>query len=93
MTSPRFPLEPLAQALGIPLITREQAGPNDVGVGYQPIADACDVSWRTVARWAADGLSTYAADRAAITALGLHPMLIWPNWLEPPTDQRHKVAA
>ncbi len=37
------------------------------------------VSRRTIYRWQRQGLSHWAADRAAITH-GLHPISVWPDW-------------
>ena len=43
------------------------------------LAGAIGVSASTLARYAAEGLTDWQADRAAI-ALRLHPALVWPGW-------------
>ncbi len=64
----RFPLQPLMSAARV-----------DSTVS---LARAVGVSARTVHRWALTGLSTTAADRAAI-AIGSHPASLWPRqWNE-----------
>ncbi len=43
------------------------------------LARRIGVSRRTVHRWAAHGVPTHQADRAAI-AIGSHPVCIWPDY-------------
>jgi hypothetical protein len=65
-TPARWPLAPL----------RDAAGAATTAV----LARRLDVSVRTVWRWNHHGLSDIQADHAAI-ALGLHPALVWSDWL------------
>lgn len=59
--------------------TRDDAS---IVVGSPRLADICGVSQRTVHRWRAGGrMNHYTADRVAIR-LGLHPCLIWDDWLD-----------
>ena len=69
MTAPtrlRWPLAPLRVAAGA---TTNAA-----------LARSLGVSVRTVWRWHHHGLTDTQADHAAI-ALGLHPAIVWPDWL------------
>jgi len=63
----RFSHEPLARSAGI--------NPDAITA----LADACGVDRRTVHRWKTVGLTTTAADNAAI-AIGSHPAAIWHDW-------------
>ena len=51
-----------------------------VNGGMEKVAIVAGVDKRTVYRWQVEGLTWLAADRAAI-AHGLHPALVWPEWL------------
>ena len=64
-TRKRWPLGPLGAAAG----TTTNAA----------LARRLGVSVRTVWRWNHHGLSDTQADHGAI-ALGLHPVLVWPDW-------------
>lgn len=55
--------------------TRSHIGPGKI------LSDRLHVDRHTVYRWQREGLSVYQADRVAIR-LGLHPVLIWPQWLD-----------
>lgn len=68
-TGPRYPMLP-RQPLEQYLRTVVEDGSARV------FAALCGVDRRVWMRWGAEGISLYAADRAAI-ALGLHPVLIW----------------
>jgi hypothetical protein len=63
-----WPLEPLFEAAGTTL--------------YVELAVRTDVPARTLHRASVRGLTDRIADRAA-TRLGLHPSMIWPNWIDP----------
>lgn len=43
------------------------------------VANLCGVDRQTVHRWHLFGVPYYSADRAA-TALGIHPLNIWPDF-------------
>lgn len=63
----RFPFEPLLDAAGRP--------------NLKHLARVCGAHPRQIYRWRETGLSDEHADRAACS-LGLHPMNVWPNYLE-----------
>jgi lambda repressor-like predicted transcriptional regulator len=63
-----WPLEPLFEA----------AGTDQIG----ELAVRTRVHVRTLHRAAHRGLTDPMADRAA-TRLGLHPSMIWPDWIDP----------
>lgn len=67
MAAPRFPLEPLLEAIGRPCMAQLARR-----VGEHP---------RETYRWRDRGLSERQADRVACR-LGLHPARIWPGWFE-----------
>lgn len=52
------------------------------------LAEAAQVSRRTVHRWIKDGIPYWTADRVAI-ALGRHPVEVWPEWygVDPEDDE------
>jgi hypothetical protein len=66
MTGRRWPLDSLSAAAD----TTTNAA----------LARSLGVNVRTVWRWHRHGLTDAQADHAAI-ALGLHPALVWPDWL------------
>lgn len=43
------------------------------------VAKLCGVDRQTIHRWNTYGVPYYSADRAA-TALGIHPLCIWPDF-------------
>lgn len=45
------------------------------------IADRCGTTRDNVQAWRRRGLSEWAADQVA-SALGWHPALVWPDWLD-----------
>lgn len=81
----RYPLENLEAILhGHDLHMRHETGnlhrdTDRVLPGY--VAQVCGVSRTSVHRWRAEGLTAWAADKAAI-AIGLHPVIIWSDWAE-----------
>jgi len=50
-------------------------------VSARRLAEKIGVSRRTVCRWQRHGLTEAQADQAAC-ALGTHPALVWPEWLQ-----------
>lgn len=76
----RLPLAPLA---GIVRGTEPMRDQRDVGMPRR-IADACGFHVRQVLRWYEDGGIPYYQADAAACALGLHPTLIWPDYLNTP---------
>jgi hypothetical protein len=76
MTAERFPLAPLEAILTI------RHGPFE-GDHCHQLARLVGVTERTIYRARMTGLTVWQADRYAIAA-GLHPALIWPNWLRHP---------
>lgn len=75
----RYPIEPLADALGITLgrIGRPTDGTQDT---LQTLADLIGVSLRTVKNYRTHGLTSRQADRTAIHLLHKHPAQLWPAW-------------
>lgn len=64
-TGPRWPLQPLLDA---------------AGMGATELAQTAGFSRRSGHRWAAAGdLDDHLADLLA-TRVGLHPVLVWPDW-------------
>jgi hypothetical protein len=63
-----WPIQPLFQAAG----TTE----------FVELAYLTGIPARTLHRSFERGLTDNTADRAAI-GLGLHPIIIWPNWIDP----------
>lgn len=83
MNSTRLPFEPLANLC---LVAWREPNPSPtVGGRRAPItdvrrvADVLGVNRRAVYRWQTAGLTIEAADRMA-TALGLHPLEVWPDF-------------
>ena len=81
---PRFDFESFERLmLGSDHLYRESSGNytnlriNQVSRTY--IAKVCNVQPSIVGRWAKEGLTFYAADKAAIS-IGYHPEVIWPDW-------------
>lgn len=98
MTDTRYPLEPLAQHLGINLgqIGGHQPGQHPTGI--TALADRLGISPRVAQRHRRHGLTPRLADRYACTT-GTHPANIWPTWwtdIEPLDDlngtARHNAA-
>lgn len=61
---------------------RKQSGYRDYPVDRvlpSYIAKVCGVQRTVVNRWRNEGLTAWAADRAAC-AVGMHPISIWPEW-------------
>lgn len=81
---PRFAFENLEMALlGGDHLTRQSSGSNtrlnEKQVMPKYIARATNTHTSIVHRWKREGLTFYAADKAAI-AIGHHPSTIWPDW-------------
>lgn len=81
MTARRYPLEPLAQHLGITLGTTGGHQPDDDLLTLADLADRLRISHRHARRLHHEGLTEDQADRAAIDA-GSHPSEIWPEWFD-----------
>ena len=81
MSKERYPLAPLAQALGVqvgpPGVTGTDGHP--VGHGKLALLLGCDI--RTIRRYAADGIPEASADRYAVRA-GRLPYEVWPDYYE-----------
>lgn len=100
MTEPRFPLDPLAHAAGIEL---GQVGGHQPGQhlsGNARLAELVGVTPRWARQLRHTGLTEAQADHAA-TALGMHPLEIWPTeWADalhnahlPPAGRRNAAKA
>jgi hypothetical protein len=81
---PRFAYENLEIIMiGSDHLNREQSGATtrmaDDRVMPSYVAIACKTAEGTVHRWRKEGLTFWAADKAAV-ALGYHPNMIWPDW-------------
>jgi len=81
---PRFDYSRLeVMLLGSDHLTRQRSGGNsrmkDTQVMPAVVAAACNTHQSQVHRWKKEGLTFYAADKAAI-AIGKHPSVIWPEW-------------
>lgn len=76
---PRYPLQPLAQALGITLGTTGGHQPGQPPTGITALAEATGRPTRTLQHWNLTGLDYYTADELAC-ATGHHPADIWPGW-------------
>lgn len=74
-----FPAQPLL-AIAARLI---QEDGNDDERTLGAMAAQIGVSVQTIHRWRSHGMTITAADRAAV-ALGLHPLLVWPEFLDVP---------
>ena len=74
----RLPFEPVARL--VPTSADEHRRGAPVRSARQ-IADYLGVSTRRVYRWRREGIRYYDADRVAL-ALGLHPLLVWPDYYD-----------
>lgn len=79
MTAIRYPLAPLAQALGINLTAAGTFGGVAEDTGIDAVADRLDISQTTAHRLRREGLTALAADRYAMAA-GIHPARVWSTW-------------
>lgn len=82
MSTKRYPIEPLAEALGVTLGI--EGNPNDDAllVGYAHLAEALGIdSFETVRTQRKRRLSDRQADHHAC-AIGMHPNDIWPTWYD-----------
>lgn len=73
----RFPIEPLADAAGITLGQIGGHQPDDHPSGIARLAELIGVKPRWARHLRHQGITEEQADKAA-TALGLHPITIWP---------------
>lgn len=76
---PRYPLEPLAQALGIELLDLGTFGGDPEPRGALELAARLGCSTETVYRLRRHGMSPLKADEYAMSA-GIHPARVWPTW-------------
>lgn len=76
----RYPLAPLAHALGITLHTIGGHQPGQPPTGITALAQATGYSPRWLQHLHQHGLTDTQADHLAITT-GHHPATIWPTWL------------
>lgn len=74
----RYPLAPLAAALGITPAPRGNPGEPDIPHGLTALAALLHVSGTTIKRYSRHGIPEAAADRLAITIAHRHPATIWP---------------
>lgn len=84
MTTHRYPLEPLADRLHIPLHQvgghQGQQHHGDTPLtGLALLAERLNIPHKTAQRHLQHGLSDLLADRLA-TRAGLHPAMVWPDW-------------
>lgn len=81
MTTPRYPLAPLATALGVELGRPGRHNDEDPVIlhGRALLAARLERSITTIATYLRTGLSDEQADQLA-TKAGIHPARIWPNW-------------
>lgn len=58
--------------------------PVELGEMQSETAAACmGVSVRTIERWVENGIrSVFIADEWAWKVMGVHPLAVWPNWLD-----------
>lgn len=100
----RFPLKPLATALGIRLLDHGTGtGEHDRSdLGCRQLAERIDIPYRTVIRWRAEGIPQWRhhngqridlPDHLACHYAHMHPALIWPCWLEDPDPESATVSA
>ena len=78
-TRTRYPLQPLAQALGITLDQLGGHQPDNPPAGYTELAERLGITRQWVHHLSHHGLTDRSADRYAITT-GHHPADIWDNW-------------
>lgn len=84
MTTPRrYPLEPLAQLLGITLHTNGGHQPEDELDTLADLANRLNITHRHARRLLHDGLTETQADNFAIR-LDYHPANIWTDWYHHP---------
>lgn len=78
----RYPLEPLAQAMGITLGRPGHPADSDrADTGLAAIADRLGISLPTAHRRRRHGIPWHEADRYAV-AIGHLPGTIWPSWYD-----------
>lgn len=90
MTTTRYPLAPLAKALGIRLIEVGEFAGNqhlDLPVGLHRIAAIFDVDVRTTQRWSSHGIPMTDQRRSHVEdicdEIRRHPATIWgPAWYD-----------
>ena len=82
----RYPLAPLAQALGIEIPPSGFAvvhaihddGRHDIG--KHRLAEMFGRDVRTIQRWATQGIPEPRCDELAVTIAHRHPLTIWADW-------------
>lgn len=79
MTTKRYPIEPLAEALGVTLGRIGGYQPDQPPEGLVALANRCGISHRRARRWHQFGVPARYSDQAAI-ACGRHPATLWPGW-------------
>lgn len=87
----RYPLDPLANHLGIRLGQIGGHQPDQHPSGMAALAERLNLSITRLYRLRRHGLSPDQADRLAI-ATGAHPSQIWPSWFADAPDDLHGTA-
>lgn len=75
----RYPIEPLARAIGVTLGRAGGYQPDDPPEGLAALANRCGITHRRAQRWHQYGIPARYSDQAAI-ACGRHPCNLWPGW-------------
>ena len=78
----RFPLEPLAYALGVQVGPPSVKGTDGHPIGHGAIAEKLGVNVRTVRRYAKDGIPEKNADYFAVKAAGKLPWEVWDDYYD-----------
>lgn len=84
----RYPLQPVADLLGIELGRIGGSQPGQPLAGLAALAERLGISHTMAQRLNTEGLSYGQADEYAV-GLGLHPSALWPEWwhdVEPDPD-------
>lgn len=79
MSTKRYPIEPLAEALGVTLGRIGGYQPDAPTEGLAALARSIGASLSTAKRIRKEGLTDAQADRYAVAA-GTLPELLWPDW-------------
>lgn len=75
----RYPLDPLAHAMGLHLGAHGQRGDGTTPQGLAALATRLNISHRWARHLHHTGLTDTQADHYAIR-IGRHPATIWPDW-------------